>query len=302
MSKKKTPKTAAPKNPPAPKNPDAPKKGKGKSPSKSRLDLVKPGGDAAAVLALEAPVDRERAKKYDARLRVLVRDMSRSFIQFLTIVKAVVTERLYTALDYADAPTYFEERIGYSWRTIRRRLAILEALERIKDPSERDEVQKELEALGVHRAAVLAPVIGQEGIRWRQLLKRAVKVDEGALQAEVSRLLGSKARGLTEGDKTETRTVHEESRWLRYTINRLVDDGARAEVRNVFSAGRVAWDTDSDLAVLLGLVREAKVELYHEAQAKGWVPPVAESGDHVNEPQPGEAEAETEGAAAGAAS
>jgi hypothetical protein len=55
----------------------------------------------------------------------------------------------------------------------------------------------------------------------------------------------------------------------------------------VFSA-RVVPLSDSDIAVLIGLCQQYKVELYADAMAQGWKPPVEESGERVNQPgEPG---------------
>ena len=240
-----------------------------------------PGDARGVVLGDDPEARRRRAQTVDGEQRTLVRTLSRDFVRFLLLVQEVQRDALYRDLGYSDIAVYYDLHVGYAWRSIRRRLVILEALDRLTDPDERATVQAQMETIGVHKAAVLAPMIGEAGAPWQRWLQKAGDVDEGALQMAVSQWRGAKPRGAVEG-ASEKPAAPASSRWLTYTVNQIADDGARAELRNVFSAGRVVLESDSDLYVLLALVREQKVEWYHVAMAQGWSPPVAEGGAEVN--------------------
>ncbi|MDP3768203.1 MAG: hypothetical protein Q8S13_09320, partial [Dehalococcoidia bacterium] len=94
-----------------------------------------------------------------------------------------------------DAPDrYFEDRIGISYRTLRRRLSVLEAIKRLPE-ADRPEAEAAVIALGSHKSAAIARAIGREGVDWRQLVEFAQRATAEAVQERVTIETGGKARG-----------------------------------------------------------------------------------------------------------
>lgn len=229
------------------------------------------------------PADRARAEALHADLQGRVTAISRDLFGFVELVETVLAERSYEPLGYSDPAEYFDVAVGYRWRSVRRLLAIAAGLRRIADQGERAAVRGQLEAAGVHKAGVLAPVLGLEGAPWQVLVDKAPGLSEADLAIAVARAAKSRPRGRAAREHAGLPAGERESAWLRATVRQFQEDGTRAEIRCVFSAGRCVLGTDSDLAVLLALAQECKTELYHEARARGWTPPVAESGADVNQ-------------------
>jgi hypothetical protein len=228
--------------------------------------LALPPGDARR----DTPEGMERHAFVHQELRALVHSMTRDFMRFLVLADEAITEKHYERLGYRDPDEYFEREVGYSYRSLKRRLAILEALRRIDELDERERVQAVLAELGVHKAGVLAPAIGKPNVAWKPLLKQARRLGESDLQAQVTRLLKSKSRGRSGTVKGEERTaLGRDVKYLRAILGGLPDD-VRAEVDEVFAMARFLFETDSNAAVVIALVQESKVEWENEARARGW--------------------------------
>lgn len=187
--------------------------------------------------------------------------------EFMDLAGEVVTDKLYVGMHYQTIEEYFGQRVGFSWRALRRRLAIRDAVRKLDD-AEQASARQALIGLGIHRAAILAPVIGRAGQEWQQWVTWGQQLDEKQLQERVSRAVGAKARG---------RVAHEpdgraaDEKWLDDTLTLLPED-ARQEVADVFAAGLAAHETQSRFAVLLYMIREVSVEWRHQAEQRGWKP------------------------------
>ncbi len=218
-------------------------------------------------------VDARRHWVVDAALQALAGKMTQLMFEFMDLAGEVIKDKLYVRLHYQDPDEYFEQRIGFSWRSLRRRLAVQEAVARV-DEGERADLRKALIGLGIHRAAILAPLLGKAGHDWREWVKRAKRLDEDALQEQVTKAVGARARGRAAHDRDGARVRATDEKWLDDTLALLPED-ARAEVTDVFEAGLVVLGHPEKiprLQVFLTLVRAAKVELFHEAQERGWKP------------------------------
>lgn len=252
--------------------------------------------------ALVPVADEATAREIDGKLRGLVTTMTQHFLVFMDLADRVIAERTYIAMGFSKVDEYFAS-VGMAWRTVRRYIPLSDALKRLPEP-DRHDVRERLGALGSHKAVVLAPVIGQPDQPWQKLLDQAPRLVEEDLQIQVSRLTGrSRQRAVAPRSTTYASPAapspagngyaaeppgEPESQWLRYTLRLIREEGKQAEVRNVFAAGRhvigrTREGVVSDLEVLLTMVEECKVELYADAQADGWEPPYAESGEHVNQ-------------------
>ena len=244
-----------------------------------------------SIVKLPDGADPKRHLVVDRLLRELVTRMTQMQFEFTALAQETLTDRLYVRHHYQDPDEYFEQRIGFSWRSLRRRLAIEEAFHRLEG-AERADCRTALSGLGVHRAAILAPAIGKPKQDWREWVKIAQKLDEDALQTRVSEALGAKTRGKPakkgQSSGSDGNVAHDGAadlppigkRWLDYTLSVLPED-ARPEVEDVFGAGLYVTGHPvkiPELQVLLALVRNAKVEWEHEALAAGWTP---KHGEHT---------------------
>lgn len=201
----------------------------------------------------------------DAALRDLAGQMSHAMFDFMDLAAEVVKDNLHVRMHYQDVESYFDQRIGYRWRSLRRRLAIHEAVQKLEE-GERREARAALIGLKIHRAATLAPVFDKPGQDWREWVKRAERLDEKQLQEQVSKALGLKKRGAAPDDLTP------DDRWYKRTIG-LVPEDARAEIEDIFDMGLVLLgETDKipRVQVLMNMARECSVEWRHQAEEKGW--------------------------------
>ena len=123
--------------------------------------------------------------------------MLEGFLDFAETAALSLREKDYERFGFADAEPYFEERIRISYRTLRRYLSLVEGLERVKALGGQKDAalcRQHLVALGVHKASVLAPVLGREEM-WSAWTARAQAMSEAALQEAVSVALGHQPRG-----------------------------------------------------------------------------------------------------------
>ena len=224
-------------------------------------------------MKLPGGADARRHFVVDAALRDLSGRMTQLMFEFMDLTAEVLRDKLYVRMHYQDADEYFEQRVGFSWRSLRRRLTVREAVERV-DADERADLRQALIGVGIHRAAILAPLLGKPGQDWREWVKRAKRLDEDALQEQVTKALGAKARGRAAHDRDGAHVRGTDETWLEGTLKLLPED-AREEVEEVFEAGLVILghpDKIPRLQVLLALIRSMKVEWYHAARECGWKP------------------------------
>ena len=124
--------------------------------------------------------------------------MLEGFLDFAETATVSLREKDYERFGFADAEPYFEERIRISYRTLRRYLSLVEGLERVKalgGQKDATQCRQQLVDLGVHKASVLAPVLGRLDLVWSAWMERAQAMSEAALQEAVSVALGHQARG-----------------------------------------------------------------------------------------------------------
>lgn len=201
----------------------------------------------------DPPARRDRWTELDDMLCVLSRSLESSMYVFL--------ERLAEAEDgaiwgrssipggpYRDFADYCETRLGLSYRTVARRLAVLRSLWALP-AAERAPATTALAQIGWAKASVLAPVLRELPATWREALAGAEEVGVEVLQERVSKALGLHPRGATAPGW----------RWYRALLSGLPEE-TRGEVEAVFAVGFRLAETENPIQVFLSMIREVSVE------------------------------------------
>lgn len=207
------------------------------------------------------------AQRLDSQLVASVRSMSSEYFRFLDAAERLIRDKTYEVLGFEDVEDYFESHLGVAYRVVRKRLVINQALRRIPEKHRR-ECYGQLVDVGVLRASIIAPVLGKHG-DWREWVTKAQDLGIADLQTAVNRVLKArKKKGETE---PQPEPMSADAKWLAYSANVLHPD-FRDEFLDVFSAGRSACETESNLSVLMVLCRSEANELFLKARARGWRP------------------------------
>jgi hypothetical protein len=184
----------------------------------------------------------------DRRGRQLVGEITSRFLDLAVVAAEVLEKKTYERFRFVDPGPYFEENWGISYRTLRRILTVHEGILRLPE-AERDDARVAIAALGSHKAAVVAPLLGREEYDWRAVVQTASSVPEKALQSEVSRATGARPRGalLAPGEA-----------FLGYVLNQVPVD-ARDEVEETFRLGKTLSGANP-MGVFLAMIRECRAE------------------------------------------
>lgn len=142
----------------------------------------------AAVPAGQVPA-LEAHEARDLALRQAGVRMERAFIEIAELAWASLEARDHQVYGFATALEYLSDRLKLRPRTVKRWLAVVEALHRLPQ-ADRAEAREGLARIGGHKAGVIAPAIGRDGEDWREWLAQADTVPEEALQERVSDKLG----------------------------------------------------------------------------------------------------------------
>lgn len=136
-----------------------------------------------------------RHEEVDTLLRQSAQRLEMGFLDFVELAREAIDEKIHERFGFLDESAYFQERIGVSYRSLRRGLAVLEGLRKL--PAGQMELAKQAIAeIGSHKSAILAPVLGKEGQDWQTWVALAKEATEEALQDLVSSELGHKPRGM----------------------------------------------------------------------------------------------------------
>ena len=170
---------------------------------------------SAALMASAIPPPAHEA--LDTELRLLAHRMAGHFLDFCDVAARAIRDGVHERYGYLSEATYFEERIGVSYRTVRRWLSVRAGLERLPE-ADRAEARPRLARLGVVKAAALAPVLGHDGHDWRRLVgfAEAKGTTAEAVQARVADVLGTVPRGVAVSAPGE--------RFLRLVVNAMPPD------------------------------------------------------------------------------
>lgn len=156
---------------------------------KRRLAIQK-GNPAGEIIAAALP----RHEEVDLLLRQSAQRLEMGFLDFCELAQEAIEGKYHERFGFLDESGYFTERIGVPYRTLRRRLAVLEGLRKL--PAGQIEAAKQaVAAIGSHKSSILAPVLGRDGQDWQTWVALAQEATEEALQDLVSSELGLRPRG-----------------------------------------------------------------------------------------------------------
>ena len=186
-----------------------------------------------------------RHEELDLALRQYAARIELSFLDFCALAKEVIDGGHYARWGYPGPEPYFTDRIGVSYRSLRRCLSVLEALDRLPE-AERPEARAALAEVGSHKAGAIARAFGRDGVDWRALVAFARDATVEAVQDRVSRETGAQPRGPA-SDPGE--------RFLAFVLNAVPPD-AQEEVEEVFRLGMKLADTKNPMVVFLMMVAE----------------------------------------------
>ena len=198
---------------------------------------------------LQPPV-LPRHEEVDLLLKQSVKRLELGFMDFLELADEAIQGKFHERFGFQDASEYFDQRIGFSYRTLCRRMAVLAALRGLP-PGQMPAAREALAELGSHKSSILAPAFAKEPADWQEWVDLARGATEEALQDAVSSALGHRSRGKTldPGDKFLGRLVAtmppELAEW----------------VSAVFRAGMTAADTHNPMAVFILMVERFAADL-----------------------------------------
>src|SRR5215831_15571731 len=116
------------------------------------------------------PVVRHRGgpdhERIDAILRQTARNLFSEWLRFAEAARDFVDGGFWVRFKFETPEAYFDERLGLSYRTVRRWLSVVDGLRRLP-VKERPEAEQALTGLGSHKAGALAPVLGKDGQDWK---------------------------------------------------------------------------------------------------------------------------------------
>lgn len=188
----------------------------------------------------------------DIKLRQLAQRIETDYLDFCAVAQTAMAENWHLKFGFVDASDYFEQRVGLSYRTLRRRLTILESIQRLPE-AEQPEAKKILTEIGPKKAAAIAPMLGKPDLDWRAAADFAKGVNESAVQSMVSEKLGHPHRGLPASQ-------HPGARFYDYLLN-IVPPDERERTKFVFDELLKMAGSHNPVAVFLVLVGLGEQEL-----------------------------------------
>ena len=188
----------------------------------------------------------------DLKMRQLAQRIETEYLEFCALAQTAMAENWHLKFGFVDASDYFEQRVGLSYRTLRRRLTILESIQRLPE-AEQTEAKKILTEIGPKKAAAIAPMLGKPDLDWRAAADFAKGVNESAVQSMVSEKLGHPHRGLPASQ-------HPGARFYAYILN-LVPPDERERTQFVFDELLKMAGSHNPMAVFLVLVGLGEQEL-----------------------------------------
>ena len=84
-------------------------------------------------------------------LQQLVRRIEIDYLDFCDVAKRAIDEQWWAHYGYQGPQPYFEDKVGIGYRSVRRRLVIAEALERLPE-GDRPAAREALAGIGGHKA------------------------------------------------------------------------------------------------------------------------------------------------------
>lgn len=144
----------------------------------------------------EAIVGRpvNRAAIVDSDIRRLVAELEVDFLAIVELCREVIDGAYHERFNFPTAEAYLEDRTGWSYGTIRKRLRTLDGL-RALPAQNQDAARKALASIGATKAAIVAPAIQKDPDGFDNWIEHAKLEPAPKLQERVSRALGHRARG-----------------------------------------------------------------------------------------------------------
>lgn len=207
-----------------------------------------PAGQKSA--ALRITLELEPHEALDLKLRQAATRIAQGFLDFVDLAAEAIDSKVYERFGFVEPARYLEERIGVSYRSVRRWLAVREGLLRLP-PSDQPDARVAVAEIGSHKASALAPILGREGQDWREWIERAKTSTEEAMQSAVSTATGAKPRGPASAPG---------ERFLRFILANVPPD-EHDRVARVFAALMKIGETDNAMAAFLALVSIAESDL-----------------------------------------
>lgn len=161
---------------------------------------------------------QDRAVAVDAELRQRATRLEHDFLTFCELAQEAMDGAYHTRFGFADFPAYCTDRLGFEYRTLRKRLAAVEAL-RALPAGEQNRARSTLAAVGATKASILAPALRRDPAGWADWCQKAAQEPAEALQARVSRALGLRPRGPVAMVSTQ-----KGEGWYRAVLAGLPDD------------------------------------------------------------------------------
>jgi len=194
-----------------------------------------------------------RHEEVDTLLRQSAQRLEMGFLDFCELAQEAIEGKYHERFGFVDAEPYFQDRIGCSYRSLRKRLAVLEGLRKL--PAGQIEPAKlAIAAIGSHKSSILAPILGKDGQDWQTWVALAQEATEEALQDLVSSELGLRPRGLAKAPG---------ERFLAFLVNSVPPE-RREQVEWVFKKLGAYSDPQNpwnSVAVFIQLVAFGEQEL-----------------------------------------
>lgn len=119
--------------------------------------------------------------------------INRSMMEAAEVYHEIFAMKLWEHRKHADAPQYFEDVIGISYRTAARAAQIWSSILAVPE-GERADARKALEVMGVARAAAVAPAIKEKPESWLEWTEISKQKSLPALQEQVTTSRGKPPR------------------------------------------------------------------------------------------------------------
>lgn len=194
-----------------------------------------------------------RHEEVDTLLRQSAQRLEMGFLDFCELAQEAIEGKYHEKFGFVDAEPYFQDRIGCSYRSLRKRLAVLEGLRKLP-VGQMEPAKQAVAALGAHKSSILAPVLGRDGQDWQTWVELAHESTEEALQDLVSSELGLRPRGVAKAPG---------ERFLAFVLNAVPPD-RQPQVEWVFRKMAALDDATTPLhpvAVLIQLAIFGEQEL-----------------------------------------
>jgi hypothetical protein len=185
----------------------------------------------------------------DLRLRQGAKFLAVEALAWARVAREAIESEDYLRFGFENVRDYFDQRVGVAYRTAAKYIAVVNALDALP-PAVQPRAQTAIAEIGIHRAAVLAPVLTAK--TWERWVAQAAISREAALQEAVSASLGREQRGGLPDNPGE--------RAYRHLLHYLPDE-ERDRFDRVFRAAMKVAETDNPVRVWLLMIGLLEADL-----------------------------------------